>query len=220
MHERTVATATHGKVLSLEAAVPRPVVFFASNEGVAPVPFVVGRVAPRTGSLAVHEGRQREPVALCWNVDSHRLAEGRHDVDIFGEVVDHTDVVAAWIADDSHDRITRFVEAGLLDQTLVAQLLGVIGGDDDDGALPFVPLLERRPDASELSIDLADHAEVLGLDISDVAAAGGRRGRAAQQSLEQAVPIGDARHRKRCRARRRVVHRAEIARRAVWRVGP
>ena len=64
----------------------------ASDENIAPVPFVVGGVAPRTGSLAAHERRQREPVALRRHVDAHRLAQGRHDVDIFGEVVDDTDV--------------------------------------------------------------------------------------------------------------------------------
>ena len=56
-----------------------------------------------------------------------------------------SDVLGARVADDADDRVARLEEAGLLDQALVAELLAVIGGDDDDRVRPTRRCLQHRP---------------------------------------------------------------------------
>ena len=64
VHEAPVATAPHCQVLPFQPAVPWPLVVAVGDEGVAPIPLVVGRVAPHVGPLAASERRQWEAVAL------------------------------------------------------------------------------------------------------------------------------------------------------------
>ena len=43
----------------------------------------------------------------------------------------------ARVADDADDVVARLEEPDLLHEALVAELLAVVGGDDDDGVVPL-----------------------------------------------------------------------------------
>jgi len=44
---------------------------------------------------------------------------------------------------------------------VVAELLAVVGGDDDDGVAPFAAFAKRGKHPTEFGVDFADHAVVL-----------------------------------------------------------
>ena len=69
------------------------------------------------------------------------------------------------IADDADDVIARLVEAGLLHEALVAELFAVVGGHDDERVVPSARVAQVGPHPAELGVDLADHAEVLRLEL-------------------------------------------------------
>ena len=98
---------------------------------------------------------------------------------------------------------------------MVAELLAVVGGDHDEGLLPLARRLQRRPDAAQLMIDLADHPEILGLDPGHLGRIAGR-GQDPQQPLVQPVPLGRRRDRRGDVSR--VVHRREPPGRRIGRV--
>ncbi len=98
------------------------------------------------------------------------------------------------------DVIARLEEAGLLDQTLVAELLAVVGGDDHDRVVPLTEAAQRAPQATQLGVDLAAHAEVLGLDVGE----GGRVGRRGGELVGQQGPVEPVRVRSDREGRRHV----------------
>lgn len=64
--------------------------------------------------------------------------------------------------DDAGDAVALLEKAELLDQSVVPQLLAVVGGHHHQGVVPLPGLLEMGDDPPDLLVDVRDHAEVLG----------------------------------------------------------
>ena len=71
---------------------------------------------------------------------------------------------------------------------MIAEVLAVIRGHEDPRVVPLPEPFERLPDAAELVVDLAHHAEVLRAQLAHRVVAARRRGlRVAHQPLVQRV---------------------------------
>ena len=81
----------------------------------------------------------------------------------------------ARIADDAQDVVARLEVAALLQEALVAQLLAVVGGDDDAGVLPHAEAPQAVEDPAQLLVDVGDHPVVLGRDLAHLVLVGGGR---------------------------------------------
>ena len=65
------------------------------------------------------------------------------------------------IANNSQDVIALIKETKFFFQAMIAQLFAVICSHDDDGVFPHAKFNKRVPHATELLINIADHAVVL-----------------------------------------------------------
>ena len=188
--------AAHREVLTLEPLVPRPCMRTCTEHRVAPVELPVGRVAPPRRLVAVHERRERNPVALHRNLDAHGIAQGREHVDVLREAIDDRAPadIRLWrrIADDAQHVVALLEPPKLLLQPMVPELFTVIGRHHDVGVVPHPAGSQRVQHPPQLLVHITDHPEVLTTEVSHLDGIAGRRGdRVAQRCTMQRMWVSD-----------------------------
>jgi len=94
--------------------------------------------------------------------------------------------------------IARLEETELLDEAVIAELLAVVGGDDDERVVPLAQAPQGVAHAPELIVDLADHAVVLRHQLAPGAfVARRRRLRVVHHGLEERMALLSRRDRRR-----------------------
>ena len=91
-----------------------------------------------SSDLPLEEWGERESITLFWHWLTECLGDRRKHVDVLGEVIDSRSVARrkSWVTDDSQNVVALFEETELLLEPMIAELFGVIGGDDDDRVVP------------------------------------------------------------------------------------
>ena len=109
--------------------------------------------------------QQRKAVALTRDFETEPVEHGRHEVDVFGEVVENPAAAGvgfvARVAHDQRDVVGLIVETELRHQPVIAELLAVIGGENDQRLLPVAAFFQHLEQAAEVIVDLADQAEII-----------------------------------------------------------
>ena len=101
-----------------------------------------GEAAPCGRSAAAEERKERaalEAVRLAGRVDVQDLEEGRDQVDRLDQLIAYRAAraigFAGWIVDDERHLHRGLVEQVLVAHPVIAQVVAVIGGEHDHGAL-------------------------------------------------------------------------------------
>src|ERR1700722_11883496 len=125
-------------MLRLESAVPRPQMRPERDVLPAPVVFPVSFFTPPLRLLPCKKRCEWQPVALSRDLEAHRFADGREEVDILGERFHGCAVRlgATWITHDSNDVVAGLEEAALAQKSLITELLAVVGGDENERVVP------------------------------------------------------------------------------------
>ena len=176
-------------------------------------------IAPPRRCFAAQERGERQTIALGRHRSTDGITDGGEHIDVLGELIDHRTVSLRLlrITNDSEDVVALLEIAHLLNQPVIAKLFAVVGCHDDQRVVPHTALAKLGPQTTELMIDLADHAVVLGPQCAHLGfVSRSRRSAELHREIVQRVTrlgrldghghIGW------------VVHRCEVAGRRVWRM--
>ena len=102
----------------------------------------MGFLTPVAGwGARMDERAKRLTVTLHWAFKPKPIENGRHDVNIFGEVIDLRVGAAAWIKvrvpDDQRDMIRGIKVAQFAEQMMISHLFAMIRGEDDERVVPL-----------------------------------------------------------------------------------
>ena len=124
------------------------------------------RSAPRHVA-PLDQGLQRLSVALGGDVDTQCVTQRGEEVDILTELAnDDPRSRGSWVAPEPQHVVALREEPQLLDQPVIAELLTVVRGHDDQGVAPLPSGLDGANRSTQLEVDLAHHAVVLGTELS------------------------------------------------------
>src|SRR5215813_12022520 len=88
MDVRRILRAVYREVLAFEAPIPRPFMRAFGNHAEAPIKLPVRGLAPPRRVAPLKERCERNAVALRRDLNAHRIAERREDVDVLREPFD------------------------------------------------------------------------------------------------------------------------------------
>jgi hypothetical protein len=119
---------------------------------------------PMAGA-ACKEGREGAAVALRGHGQPEGLADRRECVHGLG-VLRHRAAAPGvagrpWVADDEGQVVARVEEPGLGEQPVVPKLLAVVGGENDEGAVPLPARPQELEERAELRVHLRTAGPVL-----------------------------------------------------------
>jgi len=126
-----------------------------------------GGVAAR-GCAGTRQSQQRAPLdPVPRGFDSQRLEKRRHRVDSLDEALLRRSAGGVsrgiGVVEKKRHAQDRVVEKLLFSEPVIAQVVAVIGSEDDERVVPQVELVEQLPQPPEMIVDLADESHVDGL---------------------------------------------------------
>src|SRR5439155_19080541 len=120
--------------------------------------------APAGRWFPIHEGQERPAVTGLWHLSVHPLKDGGHNVNGLRKLFYNTTTAASrfWgrIADHQRNPKTLVAIADLAEQVMVAELLAMITGEDDQRLVILPGRLEMPNDPAEVVVDLANQTIV------------------------------------------------------------
>ena len=136
----------------------------AGVEGVAEIIFVVQLAAPVGRFGVVDQWAQAASVTGARHLAAEPIDHRRHQVDAFGRRLLDPAGLLRRVGVDDHQRNaeTFVVVAELAGEVVVAKLLAVVGGEDDQRVLHLVGFLQMVEHAADLVVDLGNHAAIGG----------------------------------------------------------
>ena len=131
--------ASHCEIELFKTPTPWPHISISWNKRESPVVFPMSSIAPPRRLGAIDEMCQRQTITLGWNCNFHHFTQGRHDVDIFCEFINHSSMhtCMTWVSNNSNDVLTCFPIANFFAQAMITQQLGVIVSDDNYCVIPL-----------------------------------------------------------------------------------
>src|ERR1700731_1909309 len=154
LHVGHVVLEKHRQIVSRQGAFQWPWLGGGSNEENAIVPFVVSTITP-LDVAALEQWCHHPPVELGGDLETQRVCEGRSDIHILGVVLhDASSVIGSRVAPNAQNVVALGKESQLLDESMVAELIPVIGSDDYQRVVVLSPLLQARHDTTEVEVDL------------------------------------------------------------------
>ena len=126
---------------------------------------------PVVRRLTSDEGHERRAVALHRHLQAEPVENGWHDVYVLGKGIDLAAPTSLrrrlGVADDEGD-VKGFVEIPALAlQVVIAEVLTMIGSEDDEGLVVLAGALQLIDDASDMVVDLAHQSIVGGSGLED-----------------------------------------------------